>query len=425
MRIERFAREREGDRTRVSARITWEDRDRAPLELFYDVEGPAAEAAEPDPNAFLLACAHAASFQGEKRITVDGPICPVLRDGLVAASQLIALWHGPRRPAAIEPSGGFRPPRPVPAREGVFLSGGIDSLELCFHNRESFPADHPAAFRDAVHVFGLPYTGPEASPTYRNFFARSRASASAAARAFGLPLTFVRTNLADLERDPGFYAREQFGIAFASIAHLFSCRFTVFSFASQLEIHNGLEPLGSHPFLDPFYRTAALEFRTPGSERTRLDKVRRVAASPELLASLMTCHEAPLEDDRFNCGKCEKCLRTMAELWIAGVLDAAPYPPNGLTPSAIDGVDLQVDGELFWRPLPAEFRALGREDLARAVDGLLARLRKHQRWAEDRGWKGALRRLDRRVFGSRLMRVYRRARGRRRAPADPISRSSS
>lgn len=76
---------------------------------------------------------------------------------------------------------------------------------------------------------------------------------------------------------------------------------------------------GSHPDLDPLWGTETLEFVHDGLEATRVDKARRVAESEIALQTLHVCLER--RQGTYNCGRCEKCLRTMINLRLVGALE--------------------------------------------------------------------------------------------------------
>ncbi len=77
---------------------------------------------------------------------------------------------------------------------------------------------------------------------------------------------------------------------------------------------------GSHPLLDPLWSTESIRMVNDGAEATRVEKIAsRIAHSEVALEHLRVCWRNP--DGRYNCGLCEKCIRTMVSLQIAGVLD--------------------------------------------------------------------------------------------------------
>ena len=83
-----------------------------------------------------------------------------------------------------------------------------------------------------------------------------------------------------------------------------------------------LEPEGSHPLLDPLWSTVRTEVVHHGAEATRWDKIRFLADQPLALETLKVCFDANTDG---NCGRCPKCLVTMAMLAAVGALDAAPF----------------------------------------------------------------------------------------------------
>src|ERR1051326_2647139 len=126
MRITELRTASDSLRTRASARSEWEDSDRPDREMYFETNARWAEDLVPDPNGFLLACALPAARHGERRIFVEGAVCPVLRDGLRSAVELLNRWYGStRRLPILEPSLGFvAPHRRIPARSAPPFSGG-------------------------------------------------------------------------------------------------------------------------------------------------------------------------------------------------------------------------------------------------------------------------------------------------------------
>jgi len=403
---------------RASARVEWEEVDRPPMTLWFEVDGEAGSDVRPAAEAFLLACAVPAFGRGERRVAIEGTICPRLRDGLSSALALLGSWYRDRRVSAlVEPSRGFAAPRKAEMpRAAVLLSGGVDSLDLLLRNRSRFPPPDLASFRDVVHVSGVGYVGPPGSPAVESVSERSRRAAEAMARATGSRFVEIRTNLVEIEPSYMFFQRRWYGSAFLSGVHLLAGTVTSASFASAHHLASGLMPSGSHPELDALFSTGAVEIRHDGADRSRLEKVRGIAAHPAL-RHLFVCHSWPAPEAP-NCGRCEKCLRTLAEILVCGALDRAESFPRGtLTAERIWRSELHDDSAVFWAPLVAPLREAGRDDLARAAARFAAAARRRRAWVLGDGWRGALRRLDARVLGGRGMELGRRVLGRVPWPA--------
>src|SRR5437870_236785 len=93
MRIENIRQENVNDRSRIAARVTWEDSDRGTQEIYFEVDERFSEALCCRPDPFLVAAIMPALWHGEKRVAVDGQVCPDLRAGLVTTMAVIQHWY--------------------------------------------------------------------------------------------------------------------------------------------------------------------------------------------------------------------------------------------------------------------------------------------------------------------------------------------
>ena len=414
MKILDLRRDDVAGRSRVTARVEWEERERPPLDLFFETTPEAAEGLSPSPDALLAACFLPAIRHGERRIALEGPVCPRLEEGLRTMARLLESWHGRPHPLpAIEPAAGFRAPWPRrPRRSAFFLTGGVDSTHLLLRNRREFPADHPDRFRDALAVFGLyapdQFSGEDVFARYR----RTVEILGEIAAEGEVALVPVATNVTALEPGIEFIAKESLSSALGACAHLFAPRWSDVSLASGRDV-SSLVPLGTHPLLDPNLSSAAVELRHVGIGFTRPERLREVCQSDAAVRRLVVCMAGP-PPPLVNCGRCEKCMRTMTALAGLGRLaDAREFPMRDLGPEAIDAFSIGPHYAPYWRDILPLLREGKRDDLAAAVERQLAQADVEAKWFEDAGWKGKLRRADRRWLGGRLMTLRRAL---RRAP---------
>ncbi len=417
MRISDFRQDSVGEAIRLSAAVAWEDVDLPAERVFVEVEGAAPAEVSPSPESFAIRAALAALRQRERRVLVEGSLCPRLRDGLRQALRTLNTWYvGDRVEPVLEASLGFRAlaPRPRP-RAGLFLSGGADSLFLLRSNRMNYPADHPSSFHTAVFVpnFGVPLEAVE-SPRAADVLLRQRSAVSKIAAAAGLRLLTSSALSSELGEDSPYRASSSHGARLAAHGHLFA-ELDSISIAPSYDA-TYYRPWGSHPLLDPLYSSSSLEVRHEGFGYTRIERVDAVARWSEGLPHLIVCAQGPLETGKANCGRCEKCVRTMIELFLADSLsEEGPFGVGDLDASLIDPFFLDPLSTGHWRPLPSSLRAKGRDDLAAAADVTLRNACRKLDWLDDRGWKGELRRFDRRYLGGRLLGASRRIRGARGA----------
>ena len=412
MRIGPVRTHAEGGRSRAEADVVWEDSDRPALTLFFEVERRMPSPI--DANPFLAAATIPAFRHGERRIAVDGAICPRLRDGVEAAAGLLGDWSGRRRPApAIEPSRGFVAPRPPsPRRAGVFLSGGLDSTYAVWWNRRHLPPDHPRAFREALRVRDLMFPTDSGAERRAHIERRSRSAVRAIAGAAGLEVVDVGTNATQLETDFDAFVGWTHGSVLAACGLAAGGPLTDVSISASHDVRTGILPWGSHPVLDPLFSTAGLSIHHDGIEASRLEKAAAIGGWKDGLAALYVCEGGPFEGDAVNCGCCEKCLRTRVDLLLgAGIEEPPTFPPGRATAAAI-GTIPRLAGlrrpSYYWSELAEAAGKRGRPDLAKAITRLADRQKKIEAWSSPSGWKGKLRRLDERFLHSALRRARRR-----------------
>jgi hypothetical protein len=382
MRIDGLETLRRDGRSRIQARIAFEERERE-LALWFETEAPFDADLAPSPEAFVTACLPMAKWYGERRIRVEGRVCPLLRDGLLTASELLGAWF-PRRsqPLALEPSGGFAPTLPrSPERSALFFSGGVDGFALLrWHGREYAPGA-PGAACDALHLFGLnnfDFEGDAPAPDRLAAWEARRRPLAAVAEAQGLALVPVWTNVRRLCPDHRAWTAVGFGCMTAAVAHALARRLDVAVLASDGGRGEPAARLGGHPLLAPSLSSAAVQLRDGLGHLDRGERLRLLSDWEDARRLAQPCHciELPAEG-RVNCGRCEKCVRTMLLLAALGRLrDWPAFGGEDVTPESVAAIPLEHAGKrrLLAACLPDLARG-GRGDLVRAVEARLAAAR--------------------------------------------------
>jgi len=412
VRIDGFRSRRTDRGTRTEAVLSWEDAPRPPVELFFEIFGPSADAA-PDPNAFVAAAAVPAIFNGERRISVGGSVCPRLRDGVAAAAGLFGSWYGsPHPPPAVEPDAGFVPPRPSASRlSGVFASGGIDSSFSICRNRRELPPAHPRSFRRAIRVLDMTFPFDAHPERKRHIEARSARAVAAVAAAADLEVTEIETNVMALEAEFDTFTRWTHGAALVAAGLAAGGGLTDLTIGASHDVRSGVRSWGSHPILDPLFGTASVDVHHDGIETSRLEKTAEIARWPAALETLYVCTAGPFDGNALNCGSCEKCIRTRVALLLAGVDQPPSFPAGSVRAAEIDALPPIPSSRrlsYYWWELSDALRASGRRELTEAIGRMIERQRRADAWTADRGWKGALRRVDRRFLGGSLLKARRR-----------------
>jgi hypothetical protein len=397
VRISGVERGERGGRVRLRARLVWEEAERPPEELWLETAREHAEELAPLDETFLLAAFVPAMERGERRVRVEGTLCPLLARGVRAASRTLRQWFPRFALPEVEAAAGLRPlPRATPPRVAATFSGGVDSLATIRANRLALPVDHAGAIRDAFFVFGMnTYDFSDGLPDpgrVRDYEERLRRWLPLAeeARLRVVPVTASFRLLA-----PSFesWARGTISAALAGIAHAFSPRLTglLVPSAGGTDL---LAPEGTHPMLDPFYSSTALQVSHDGQWMSRLEKLRLVADWEPALAILQPCQQHQIGRTGINCGACNKCHRTMLELEALGRLaGAVSFPRRELDARFVEEMEIArgFDVECHAECIPL-LRARGREDLAAALE------RRLRSW-RDRSRPTRLRRLRALVRG--------------------------
>jgi len=408
MRIENLRTDQFSDRRRVVVDVAWEDCGRTTQEVYFETIAPFAEDLAPSVDAFLLASMPIATWLGERRILVQGSVCPRLRDGLQAVAAVFASWHDRCRPVEIEPTAGVRPPVPRASRRvASFLSGGIDALALLRANRLEYPPEHPASIRDCLLLFGLnsfdfgdATPRPERLAAYETHVQRMRQLG----RLADFTLVPVYTNARTLYPDFASWSTIGFGAATTAAALALARRVSEAWLGSD-GLGLASPPLGSHALLLHHFSTAAVEIHLGHVNTTRLEKTRLVADWEGALPFLRSCLylEVP-PDGLVNCGRCEKCVRTRLALVALGKLDrATSFPLGELTPGMLAVVELTPRNAPFYQECLEPLERLGRHDLVAPLRALLTTYHRLERWKRE---FVRLNRFDERFLKGRLARWY-------------------
>jgi hypothetical protein len=380
MKIDNFIFEQRGDFTRAGATVTWEDCDRPKQEIFFATPMKFGKHLSCNPNAYLLACILPAIYHGERRIKLDGEICPELREGILTVLALFRSWYGPEwSTPQIEAKVSSKPAYIEPRYAGSFLSGGIDSLALLRANRLTYTETHTRSIKYCFMVYGFSIGQiPEMYDEHDHVFESIIASLSGVEREAKTTLIPVYTNIRHLYNDVDFWCHQFHGAALASVAHSFARLVDNVSIASSDDTTN-IKPWGSHPLIDPYYSSSDLRIRHEGVIDSRLAKTKMLAEWPAALKSIHVClyPERLLQSQTgiLNCGKCEKCIRTMSALLALGALERCPaFPDNDVSKKLLSTVVLRKDyEELYYRELIEPLRSQGRNDLAEEIKKMIFR----------------------------------------------------
>jgi hypothetical protein len=297
-------------------------------------------------------------------LELDGTCSPALLAQLPRYQTILHTWFPALRIARIQ----CRETAPAPAAPGdataSFFSGGVDAFHTALRNRDRVNA--------LILMHGLDFALDR-----RDLRAAISASLQRAARRMDLPLIEMETNSRELTEPHASWPYHQFGPALIGPAHLLTSRYHRVLVPSS-ETYAHLDPLGSHPLTDPLLGSDRLIVEHDGDDCTRSDKVRFLANHPVALEHLRVCWRNP--GDAYNCGVCEKCVRTQLNLLATGALDRCPAFPEPLTAARVAAVEIPADIVLHHvvDNLAALRAAAAPADIIDALSAVIDRYRQQQ-----------------------------------------------
>lgn len=276
-----------------------------------------------DGSPFLAGVLMWAMRHGDD-VVVDAPVSPRL---LANVETIIAILHSlfpaERRRVTVRAEAGDPPP-PTDLT-GCYFTRGADSWYAVLSALEDDPQTPPLTHL----VFSPDFVSSLNSP--RLIREKTEATRRAAERT-GLAFVEVATNL---KHDFG-------GAQLVSTALALGFRRMLLPSGAM---HGEIVRATTHPVLDHRFSTERTEIVHYG-DASRVDKIARIARSQDALETLRVCHHDGVRDD--NCGRCEKCVRTMLELHVVGALDRASTLPRRVDPAVVCAVRRKLGRRHQW-----------------------------------------------------------------------------
>jgi len=275
-----------------------------------------------EPSGDLeLAMTLAVAMAGDGALELDLPVSGQLLARQDAIQDILLGWYPELGRAVLT----VVPDPAVPLSPGsgtlACFTGGVDS----FYSVLSHPGELSALL--FVHGFDVPLG---ATPLRRTV---SRHLREAAAE-IGVELIEVESNLRELLDPSVDWGQIAHGAAIVAVASALRGEYGRLLIPSS-HTEQDLFGWGSHPRLDPLWSTPALRVEHDGAELSRVQKIRSIVSSPLVARHLRVCWQPGTD---YNCGACEKCVRTMMTLDLLGALAESETFPHQ--------VDLEVVARL-------------------------------------------------------------------------------
>lgn len=336
----------------LSAEFTLEDKQET-MWFRFPLGFPLFETADP----FVLSLRMTALKLGLP-LCSKAPVSKRLLQSIPLADKMFHAWYPELTITPIEAKAATHPE--YRDRETAsFFSGGLDAFYTAVKNLDRL------SMLVLIHGFDFKRSNHE----YR---AKVSAAAGDAARMLGKRLIEVETNSRDFTEPHVAWGAHQHGIALAAVAAAMGNAIDRMLIPATAT-YRRLSPCGSHPMTDPLWSTDLVSIEHDGIEASRTQKAVRLSNHAAAMKYLRVCWRNP--DNAYNCGRCEKCVRTMISLLIAGTLDDCSSFPTKLTPELIDQVTLPSEiSRYLIRNNYEELKAGGgHPDLLDALERLLHR----------------------------------------------------
>src|SRR5215472_907065 len=264
------------------------------------------------------------SMRRGEDLSIEGSISEKLYQGMHAIMREVLRWDIGLQPIKIDATA-LVADRPRPRRSASFFSGGVDS----FYTYLKHKTDQQQA--DRVDSLIL-VNGFDINRRNVDLWDRALANIEAAAKADDVELIVVRSNIQNLV-EPILLWDYSHGGCLAAVGLFLRGAFHQIYVPSTHSVSEQI-PWGSNLALDAHWSTEGTAFIHDGTEATRLEKViSQIARSPVALEHLRVCFAN--EKGAYNCGRCDKCLRTMINLFVAGALEKSGTFPHYIDPDLV------------------------------------------------------------------------------------------
>lgn len=375
MRIENLRCRRHGGEQSLCATIIWENSNRAPFEMHFTIPDSADIALDCVAEPFLLACCTRAIDRGEERIWCADPVSPGLIDDIHSALSIVLHWGRhifphTRIPSIQIPTREYSQPKAT--ANAAFYSGGVDSTHLLLKNYIDHGSETAGRITHAIAVYGLDMgKRPESNQefVFNHFLQTSKPFLDS----LNIKIVPLITNLRHLDERLRFFPELSAGFDLAACSMVFSSQFRTVQLATAGErLSDTVQvPMSLNPIIPLYLQSAFMQIRSPYVEISRFDRLRLIARNKTAVSALRVCFFS--DDQALNCGKCEKCIRTMLALHLLNS-DASAVFPRSLQASDIDQISIESETvAAFHEEILNQLKSSSSHELLNAEKNLMRR----------------------------------------------------
>ena len=299
--------------------------------LWFEVPTTVAPSAMDAGNAWLTALLPLA-FEYGQPLTINAPVDQTLLQNAAALQRIWTEWFPGRQPGRItvEPAAATGARSANGHRTGCFFTGGVDSFFSLLH----FDATGGGrTVDDLIYVWG--YDIPLKN---RSALEGKMKSLNRVASQLGKTVTPIITNLRQTRIGRLDWATQMHGQALGAAGLLLGGEFQTILVSASLS-PGDMRACGTHRLTARRMSSRTLEFLDYGSDFYRYDKTAFIAGNAVALENLHVCWVGRNET---NCGRCEKCYRTLLALELLNCRQrATSFPQDGFSLENLQQLKLQ------------------------------------------------------------------------------------
>lgn len=238
-------------------------------------------------------------------LMMDQPVSKRLIYNSRAAQDILLNWYPTRlrRIEVMDISERGADQAAIYDRTVTCFTGGVDSFDTFIHNESDIDA--------LLYVHGF-------DVSLRNTEVRNATSGHLedVAEMTNKRLIEVETNIRRFLNVAGSWPVITHGPALSAVGHLVSAQYGRLLLPAS-HTYEDSYAWGSHPLLDHLWSSNRLQVVHDGAGSTRVSKTIALADNSAARKHLRVCWQ---NTGKYNCGECDKCLRTMIALELTGVL---------------------------------------------------------------------------------------------------------
>ena len=312
MKIKNVRLEEKGAKVRLVAhckirKVGWD-------EVFFEFDKKYRHYIPIDASPFVAALTVPSMRYGEDLI-VDSEMSAELYQNMQQLMQIMIGWEELRVRKINIRAKSFNEDRGNPKWVSTSFSAGVDSFYTFLKHRSG-----PDKVTHLIVVDGF-----DIDLRNRELWKETVENVRAVGEAEGVEVIEVKTNVKEL-LEPIISWEDSCGGGLAAVPMCLRGGIRLSYLPSGFSAEQQF-PSGSNLAIDHLWSTENFKFVHDGAEARRVDKVMRlVGSSPLALQHLRVCHDNVA--GVYNCGKCDKCFRTMVSLKITGTFDKAETFPK-------------------------------------------------------------------------------------------------